>query len=95
MIRILIIILVFTLIEFDHAAILPKNFTSSSSCPDGSFQGINSQDCFSYHNESTNWSDAYEQCQIIGRNLASIHDAFTNALIKRKFVENFNIQYID
>uniref|UniRef100_A0A914DHE6 C-type lectin domain-containing protein n=1 Tax=Acrobeloides nanus TaxID=290746 RepID=A0A914DHE6_9BILA len=85
------IILVFTLIEFDHAAILPKNFTSSSSCPDGSFQGINPQDCFWYNNVSAQWSDAYEQCQSNDGNLASIHDTFTNALIKQH-LSNFTNQ---
>uniref|UniRef100_A0A914DTK3 C-type lectin domain-containing protein n=1 Tax=Acrobeloides nanus TaxID=290746 RepID=A0A914DTK3_9BILA len=91
MIRILMIILVFTLIEFDHAAILPKNFTSSSSCPDGSFQGTNRQDCFLYNDFPLTWYWALINCSNTGGELASIHDAFTNDLIKQH-LSNFTNQ---
>uniref|UniRef100_A0A914DEN4 C-type lectin domain-containing protein n=1 Tax=Acrobeloides nanus TaxID=290746 RepID=A0A914DEN4_9BILA len=89
MIRTLIIILVFTL-EFDHATILPS-FAPYLHCPDGSFQGINPQDCFSYHNVSAQWYDAYITCLNNDGILASIHDTFTNALIKQH-LSNFTNQ---
>ena len=60
-------------------------------CPEGAFAGVNGDDCFMFHKDPVDWGTAkYNGCN--DSKLASIQDAFENALITSNF-QNKNAVY--
>ena len=54
---------------------------SLASCPAGSIQGSNADDCYQIFAQPTNWVTAQEICVRNGGHLASISKAFQNAFL--------------
>ncbi|KAH7705213.1 CLEC-50 protein [Aphelenchoides avenae] len=57
-------------------------YRTSARCPIGSVQGPRFDDCYYLHPAQQIWSDARDRCKLLGGDLVSIHDAFTNTFLR-------------